>query len=333
MSEKDETKAIGGRARAAALTPETRTEIAKKAAEQRWSTPQAIYTGELKIGDMLFPCSVLSDGTRILTQTDFMRGMGMYYSGWVSKNKSKDVASADIPHFLAFKALEPFVRKHLGDLQSISLKYRTEKGNLAHGIKAEIIPKICEVWLDADEQGNLGSRQKQIAQSAKILMRSLAHVGIIALVDEATGYQEIRDRQALQIILDKYLTDEWAKWTKTFPDVFYKQLFRLKNIPYPIGESGKKPSYVGHWTNDIIYSRLAPGVLAELKKKNPRDELSGSRKRKHHQHLTKDFGNPALTELLSNTIFLMSGCSDWDDFKRRLDVAKPKYGNTIEMDV
>ena len=47
--------------------------------------PQAVYTGTLNIGDMSFPCSVLSDGTRILTQTDFMRGMGMYYSGWVSR--------------------------------------------------------------------------------------------------------------------------------------------------------------------------------------------------------------------------------------------------------
>ena len=44
--------------------------------------PKAEYTGEITIGDMTFPCSVLSDGTRILTQSDFMTGMGMYYSGW-----------------------------------------------------------------------------------------------------------------------------------------------------------------------------------------------------------------------------------------------------------
>lgn len=67
----------------------------------------------------VFPCSVLSDGTRILTQTDFMKGMGMYYSGWVAQKQSQNESAAEVPHFLAFKALEPFIDRHLGDLQSI----------------------------------------------------------------------------------------------------------------------------------------------------------------------------------------------------------------------
>src|SRR3989442_3023134 len=129
---------------------------------------------------------------------DSISGNLGYYSGWVAQSKAKNESSADIPHFLAFKSLEPFIDKHLGDLQSIAVKYRTKKGSLAHGIKAEIIPKICEVWLDADKHGRLGSRQKQIAQKADIVIRNLAHVGIIALIDEATGYQEVRDRHALQ---------------------------------------------------------------------------------------------------------------------------------------
>ena len=61
-----------------------------------WKEPQAMYSGVLKIGDMEFPCSVLSDQSRILTQSDFMEGMGMYYSGWVSKH-----GPADLPHFLS----------------------------------------------------------------------------------------------------------------------------------------------------------------------------------------------------------------------------------------
>lgn len=331
MAKKDENKAKGGLARAEALSEERRAEIAKNAAEKRWAIPKAQYIGELKIGDMSFPCSVLSDGSRILTQTDFMKGMGMYYSGWVAKNQSKDESSADIPHFLAFKALKPYINKHLGDLQSISKKYRTDRGNTAHGILAEVIPKLCDVWIDADEGGKLGARQEKIAKKAKLIMRALAHIGIIALVDEATGYQEIRDRHALKAILDKYLTDEWAKWSLTFPDDFYKHLFRLKGIPYPTGDGNKKPSYVGHWTNDIVYSRIAPGVLAELKVKNPRDPETGERKRKHHMHFSRDYGHPVLKEHVSNATFLMSTCTDWHDFKRRLDMAKPKFGNTIEM--
>lgn len=136
--------------------------------------------------------------------------------------------------------------------------------------------------------------QEHIVEQCKILLRGFAEVGITALVDEATGYQEVRDRLALQKILDKYITNEWAKWTKTFPDEFYKELFRLKCVRYPYGDKGNKPSYVGHWTNDVIYKRLAPGVLRELRENNPR-RPSGSRQRKHHQHLTRDYGHPALS--------------------------------------
>ena len=162
-------------------------------------------------------------------------------------------------------------------------------------------------------------------------MRGFATIGIIALVDKATGYQEVRDRLALQKILEKYITDEWAKWTKTFPDEFYIELFRLKNIPYPPDtRTLKKPSYVGHWINDVVYSRLAPGVLNELRKKNPR-QPSGSRKRKFHQYLTRDIGHPALKEHLSNVIFLMKSCTKWEDFKRRLNRARAKYEHTLEI--
>src|ERR1700689_2062586 len=111
MSEEISGKAKGGLARAEVLSPEQRTEIAKKGALARWSPgelPRAEYTGKLTIGDMIFPCSVLSDGTRILTQSDFMKGMGMYYSGWVAKNRTPEEQSAEVPHFLSFKSLKPF---------------------------------------------------------------------------------------------------------------------------------------------------------------------------------------------------------------------------------
>jgi hypothetical protein len=158
-------------------------------------------------------------------------------------------------------------------------------------------------------------------------------VGIIALVDAATGYEEVRDRLALQAILDKYVTDEWAKWTKVFPDDYYRELFRLKSLPYPPGrDSFKRPSYVGHWTNDIVYSRLAPGVLRELKRLNPRLP-SGRRRRTFHQHLTRDFGSPELRDHLAQVIFLMKACTDWDDFRRRLNRAAQKYGDTIPLDL
>lgn len=320
----------GGRARADKLSAGEKKQIAQTAAAARWGLEQATHSGVLNIGSMSFPCSVLSDGTRILTQSDFMTGMGMYYSGWVAKNKPVGQA-ADLPHFLGFKTLTPFIERHLGDLQSVVVKYRTERGSVAHGIKAETIPKICEVWLDADESVKLGDRQKEIAKRAKVIIRALAHVGIVALVDEATGYQEVRNKEALQALLDAFLQKEFAAWAKRFPDEFYREIFRLRGWEWK-KLSVKRPILVGKLTNDIVYERLAPGVREELESRNPKDE-KGRRKSTHHQWLTEDVGHPALAQHLHAIIGLMRASSTWKQFHDLLDKAFPKKGDIIQMEL
>jgi hypothetical protein len=319
-------RAKGGVARAEALSPEQRREISRRAATARWDNvrdiPRAEYLGELKIGDMTLPCSVLSDGTRILTQSDFMAGMGMYYSGWVSRNRSPDEIAADVPLFLAFKSLKPYVEKHLGDLQSITVTYRTAGGAVARGIKAEIIPKICEVWLDADENKVLGVRQKKVAQSAKILMRALAHTGIIALVDEVTGYQQVRTKDALTRILETFIAKELQPYVRTFPTEFYQEMFRLRGLDYP-KDSVKRPRYFGSLTNDIVYKRLAPGVLEELKRVTPKLG-SGRLANKLFQRLTTNKGYPKLREHLGAVVTMMQLSRDWHDFLAKLDRLRPR---------
>lgn len=294
---------------------------------------EALFEGELKIGEAKIPCAVLEDGTRVLTQAGMLQALGRS-----RKPTGRSGATEHIPPFLAPRNLEPFIdedlRRSSAPILFKPLKGGGLGGNQAYGYDAELLPKVCEVMLQARDAGALHVQQLRLAAQADVLMRGLAHVGIIALIDEATGFQEIRDRIALQKILDKYLTDDWAKWTKTFPDEFYFQLFRLKGIPYPPPGKHKnwRPSYVGHWTNNIVYDRLAPGVKKELKKLNPRTG-KGYRKRKHFQHLTPDYGTPALREHLSNVIFLMRGCKDSRDFERRLERAAPKQGDTIPLDL
>jgi P63C domain len=336
MSSSKEGKARGGFARAEALTSAERKEIARKGALARWAPdeiPRAEYTGNLTIGDMVFPCSVLSDGTRVLTQTDFMKGMGMYYSGWVAKNRSVEDASARVPHFLSFKGLKPFVDRHLGDLRSIILKYRTASGGTAHGIRAEIIPKLCEVWMDAEESITLGSRQKQIVSKAKILMRSLAHVGIIALVDEATGYQGVRPKDALQMYLEKIIRKELAAWAKKFPDEFYENIYKLKGWPWP-GMKKNRYSVVAHYTRNLVYERLAAGLLRELEARTPKND-GGNRTHKFHQWLTDDIGDPLLAQHLHSLVMFqrlaISSGFGWHRFLNMVDQVMPRRGETLQL--
>lgn len=322
-------KSKGGVARAKALSSEDRRAIASKAAKERWAAPLAEYVGSLTLGDLVIPCAVLSDGTRVLTETDFMNSMGMYRSGALSVRRERNEGSAQIPLYLAFKNLQPFISKHLGEVHDLVLKYRTASGGTAHGIRADLIPKICDVWIDAQEAGVLGSRQEQIAAKAKLIMRALAHVGIIALVDEATGFQRDRASNALAEILERYIAKELQPWIKTFPDEFYEHLFRLRGLAFP-RDSVKRPQYFGHLTNDIIYRRLAPKVLEELKSATPKS-ASGARKAKFFQKLTSDLGHPKLREHMSSVLTIMKLSDNYTDFMDKLNRIHPAYNETMEI--
>lgn len=234
-----------------------------------------------------------------------------------------------LAHFVSGKGVSSFINDDLASVTKNPSKFITPRGNIAYGYEATILADICDAVFEANKQGKLQAQQRHIAERCEILMRGFAKVGIIALVDEATGYQEVRDRQALQKILDAYLREDLAKWARTFPDEFYEGLFRLKGWQYrPL--SVKRPGVVGHWTNDIIYKRLAPGVLTELQKRNP-TVSPGRRRHKHFQWLSDDHGSPALKQHLSNVIFLMNASPNWTYFYRALQRASPTYGDTIEI--
>ena len=94
-------------------------------------------------------------------------------------------------------------------------------------------------------------------------------MGIIALVDEATGYQYQRKKRDLAAILEAFIAKELQPGIKTFPDEYYTQLFRLRGLEFP-KDSVKRPQYFGTLTNDIVWKRLAPGVLTEMKKVVPK---------------------------------------------------------------
>lgn len=282
---------------------------------------RATHIGELKIGNLSIPCAVLEDGTRMLTQWGFYRAIGR--SGRPAGGWGSDVEK--VAPFLALENLKPYVSSELADSKPI--QFRVPSGGKAWGYKAELLPKVCEVYLQARDEQALLKTQLKFAKACDVLMRGLAHVGIVALVDEATGYQEVRDRQALQAILDKFLRKEFAAWAKRFPDEFYQEMFRLRGWQWR-GMKVNRPSVVGHYTNDLVYERLAPNILEELQKRNPRDE-HGHRKTKHHQWLTEDIGNPALAQHLYATIGFMRAATTWHQFYRMMQRAFPKLNTTM----
>lgn len=323
----------GGRARADALTPEQRSEIARRAVEARWGAMlRATHTGTLKLGDIELACAVLNDKdhTRVISERGFMAGLNIKYGGALALASKPEGGAAKLPMYVGFKSLRPFVDEDLAALLQNPIRYRLNQGgNPGHGLKAILIPKVCNVWLRARDANALTESQKLIAARADILMRGLAEVGIVAMVDEATGFQDMRARDALAKILEAFVAKELRKWVKTFPPDYFKEMCRLKGKPFSVDM--KLPRYFGVHTNDVVYSRLAPGVLAELRTKNPTTE-TGRRKHKNFQWLTEDVGNPKLLQHLAAVIALMKASPDWDGFKLLIDRALPKYQSLPLLD-
>lgn len=284
--------------------------------------------GKLNLGGSVIECAVLQDGTRVLSQRAFTKAIGAPSGGAAFKRREQE-GVADLPIFLAYEKLKPFISPELSASLSSPIEYIPKHGGRsALGVRAELVPTVCEVWLNARDANVLTDSQKRVATKADILIRGLAHVGIAALVDEATDYQPIRDKQALQQILDKYLRKEFAAWAKRFPDDFYQEMFRLRGWQWNGMKVGSRPGVVGRYTNDLVYERLAPGILDELRKKNPKDE-KGNREAKHHQLLTDDIGIPALQQHLFATTSFMKAASNWDQFYRNMQRAFPKLNTTM----
>lgn len=135
------------------------------------------------------------------------------------------------PVFLTAENLKPFVSNDLIE-NSAPILYRGLNRQQAIGYQTELLSQVCYVFVDADEAGMLSYNQKHIAEKCRLLIRGFATVGIIALVDEAIGYQEMRDRLALQIILDKFIRKEFAAWVKCFPEEFYRHIFRIRYLEW-----------------------------------------------------------------------------------------------------
>lgn len=319
--------AEGGRARARSLTPAARSDIARAAADARWgnSLPKETHAGVLSVGDI--PCSVLDNELRVIST----RGVAKVFGSRTTGKPKGDDRTRQMPTFLAATNLKPFISNDLMARVIAPVEFFPMRGGrTVLGYDATLLPDICRAILDANRAGVLRPSQLGLVRAAETMLAGLATVGIIGLIDEATGYQDVRAKNALAVILERFIANEIRPWVKTFPDDFYRHMYRLKGWHYPPDKGVSKPWQVGKLTNDIVYSRLAPGVLDELRRVSPRNER-GALKAHYHRRLTVDVGHPKLRELLGGIVFLMRLSRDWQEFIHRLDQVAPKFGHTWEM--
>lgn len=347
MTDEVETgRAAGGHARAAKLSAEERSAIAKKGATKRWQNAQAAsddtprilesFKGKIQLAGVSIPCAVVMgpEGIqRVLSETGISNAVLGDRSG-ASKRLKKATAGSrtPLPIFLAPSQLRPFITQDMleGPLKPIDY---LDGSRLVRGYDASILTTVCNVWLKAREAGELQDQQLDKALKAEILIRALAETGIIALVDEATTYEKVRPQNALQSYLELVIRRELAVWAKKFPDEFYENIYRLKGWQWP-GMSKNRYSVVANYTTNLVYDRLGPGITEELIKKTPKNER-GHRPSRLHQWLSEDVGDPMLaTHLHSILMFQRLAIANgygWKRFLHMVDQVLPRKGSTLEL--
>lgn len=318
----------GGAMRAARMTPEERRASAQLAAARRWAKPPraltqeapaetsvvvttppspfAKFPGELNLGGQPIECYVLDTGERVISLRTIVRSVA-------------GVESSSLADYVAIEGLKDFLNSELvlADTVEFHIPGTQFKGR---GLKAERFIEICNAYLSALAAGTLRTeRQRENAIRCSILMVACAKTGLIALIDEATGYQYIREEDALQVKIRAYISDELRAWEKTFPDELWEMFGRLTKWQ---GSLHSRPKWWGHLVNELIYQALDPDIADYLKKNKPKP-FHGQN---YHQWLSEDIGLKSLVSHIYKVIGMGDGCQDMRELR---DKVATRYGRNL----
>jgi len=281
---------------------------------------KATHEGTLNIGGAALDVAVLEDGTRIITQSAVFKALDRPVRG--------NARVINVPVFMDAQNLQPFISE---DLRAVinKVEYIGLNGKKQEGFDATILPLVSDLYLKARENGAIKLRQQlETAQKAEILVRSLAKVGIIALVDEATQYEYVKEKFELQKILNAYIADEILKWQLTFKNDFYQQVFRLWGLPFIPKYIKNKPSFIGNLTIKYIYEQLPPGVLDKIREKTGKTK-GGNWKYQWHRNLTEEVGREHLKKQIIEVTLLMEMSETKADFEK---LFQKKYKQSPQLE-
>jgi hypothetical protein len=288
---------------------------------------KSIHEGEIQLGDTKLNVAVLEDGTRIISANAVFKAFGR-----VQRSNTRMI---NMPAFLDAKNLQPFIGEDLMPLIK-QIEFERLNGKMDRGYCAIILTILCKVYLDARAEVNaetgkssLSKKQEPLARASEVLLVGLSNIGIIALIDEATGYQYIRERFELQKILSAYISDEILKWQLTFTDDFYKEVYRLWGLPFIPKYIKNKPSFIGKLTTKYIYEQMPKGVLQKIKENTPKTP-KGHWKYKFHQSLTPEIGREHLKKQIIEVTTLMSIAQSKEQFQ---DLFARKYHTRVQLDL
>ncbi|MBO1347804.1 MAG: hypothetical protein EBE86_010595 [Hormoscilla sp. GUM202] len=283
-------------------------------------SPFAKYNGEIQLDKNKIDCYILDKvGEKTDVRVISMRGAVKGMTG---------VEHGNLSGYINVQALRPYIKSSILD-EAIEFTIPGTPRN-GFGISAETFLDICEAYVKAlDDRALTTERQGEIAIKCSILLSACAKVGLIALIDEATGYQYEREEEALQIKLKAFIAEELRNWEKTFPDELWEEFGRLTNWR---GSLHSRPKWWGKLVMELIYDALDPDVANYLRTNKPPPR----HKQNYHQWFTADFGLKQLIPHIFQVIGIAKTCDNIKELREKVDEyygkspvqLKIKYPNT-----
>lgn len=262
--------------------------------------PVAQFSGTLEVGESSLPCYVLDDGRRVFSTRGMLESLGYK-------------PNARPSGIFESKALQPVMAAHnnpVGELNVIEFNAGSRFN--AKGYDVEKFMDMCHALSESLDNGLLTGQHVDAARKANAIIRSASKIGIVALVDEATGYQYVRAEDALQFKLKLYLAEEMRSWEKTFPDDLWIEFARLTQWD---GQPTKnRPRYWGYLVMDLIYRYLDPDIAQYIKENKPKPQKGQN----YHQWFNEDVGMKRLVEHINRVIGMAQGCETMEELKNKM---------------
>jgi hypothetical protein len=287
---------------------------------------RATHKGFMHISGIDLECYVLEDGRRVFNKKGMAKAIGLKSEGGNAflKAMGRKGLGSEIDQKLYEKIENPIYFNYL-------------RSDPWHAYEADVLVEVCKSIKRAKDAGRLTNTQEELYHHANALLNAFGKIGVVALIDEATGYQKERSPDALRLLVQQYLEDEKREWQKEFPDEYYNLLNNIYGSGNTaIRKSGaivlNKPQHFANFTRSYIYQPLENGsVLEELDKLNPYIDSKGTRKDRFHQHLSKDYGIEKLRIQVREVITLLKVSDTVEDFKKLFKKRFPRKGDQLDL--
>lgn len=247
--------------------------------------------GVLQLGDAAFDVYVLETGARVCTQRTLVKSLGGSGGKLTTLIGEKTAGALDLGEGIRFQTLD---------------------GIQALGRQVGDIGKLCAQIVELQMAGVLPPEKIDLARAANRLNAVLAGIALEALVDEVTGYQEVRAGDYLRSRLQFALREEMDEWQRMWKRATFQSICAVYGRRYL---KGAPPRWLSAIIDKIHRRAFGEDVARALRDLNPDPKFKSN----HHQLLTDPVRRQFAADLAVVEALARISVRDRAGFWRRVD--------------